>query len=194
MIFMEDAPSIKEEIRKKIRSLRDLQCDKVLLLKSGQIEGRLFSLPEFQKAKTVLFYMSMLGEVCTHSMIERALAMGKRVIVPRVRAEKQLDLCEIDDDSEFERSSFGILEPREGCGLVPLKEIDLAVVPGIAFDESGNRIGYSSGYYDRLLKSFRGLKIALAAELQVVEKVPALSHDVIVDRIITEKRMIDCKR
>lgn len=191
---MEDAPSIKEEIRKKIRSLRDAQCDKTLLLKSGQIEGRLFSLPEFQKAKTVLFYMSMLGEVCTHSMIERALAMGKRVIVPRAKPGKVLDLCEIGDDSEFERSPFGILEPREGCRLVKADEVDLAIIPGIAFDESGNRIGYSSGYYDRLLKGFGGLKIALAAELQIVEKVPVLSHDVAIDRIITEKRNIDCAK
>jgi 5-formyltetrahydrofolate cyclo-ligase len=161
--------------------------------KSREIEERLFALPEFTSARIVLFFASFRSEVDTISMIRRALASGKRVILPKVQG-KELSLYEICDfDDDVAPGAWGIPEPK-GAKLAKLDEIDLMIMPGAAFDERGNRVGYGAGFYDRLLPAFRKMTIALAFEAQIVPDVPADSHDVPVDAIVTEKRVITAQR
>lgn len=161
--------------------------------KSREIEKKLFTLPDFQAARTIMFYASFRSEVETHDMVRRALAEGKRVVLPKIKG-KDLALFEIRDfDSDVQPGQWDIPEPSGGKPFAP-EEIGLIVVPGAAFDERGNRLGYGAGFYDKLLKEYKGATAALAFELQIVPSVPADQHDVPVKKIVTEKRIITAQR
>ena len=183
---------MKKEIRKKVLAARDGLLPGQRTVKSREIEERLFLLPEFKSARTVLFFASIRSEVETGPMIRRALSTGKRVILPKVKS-KELALFEIKDfDGDVSPGAWGIPEPRESSPF-DLEDIGLIVVPGAAFDERGNRVGYGAGYYDKILAGYHGLTVALAFEEQIVPDVPAASHDVPVGKIVTEKRIIEAK-
>jgi 5-formyltetrahydrofolate cyclo-ligase len=157
--------------------------------KSREVEERLFSLREFKEASTVMFFASFRSEVETGPMIRRALAFGKRIILPKVQGA-ELALFEIRDlDKDVSPGAWGIPEPH-GTRPVRLDEIDLILVPGAAFDCRGNRLGYGAGFYDKLLATFRKMTVALAFEAQVVPQVPADLHDILIRKIITERRVI----
>lgn len=158
--------------------------------KSRKIEERLFALPAFRTAQVVMFFASFRSEVETGAMIRRALQSGRRVILPKV-AGKELALFEVKDfDADVEAGVWGIPEPKP---LVPAKldEVELMIMPGAAFDERGNRLGYGAGFYDKLLPSFKGTTVALAFEEQLLPNVPAAAHDVPVMKIVTEERVIE---
>ena len=184
---------MKNAIRKQVLDTRFRLSPEERRARSIEIETRLFSLAEFRSASLVLFYASFQSEVETHHMIRRALAEGKRVALPKVKG-KELELFEIRSfDKDVAPGAWGIPEPESG---VPAKltDIDLIVVPGAAFDGRGNRIGYGAGFYDKLLPHFPGRTVALAFELQIVADAPAAGHDIPVQKIITEKRIIDAAR
>ena len=125
-------------------------------------------------------------------MIRRALAAGKRVVLPKVKG-KELGLFEIKNfDRDISSGAWGIPEPRESAPA-GLAEVDVVIVPGAAFDEQGNRLGYGAGFYDKLLSEFKKPTIALAFEEQIAPKVPADPHDVPVKKIVTEKRIINAR-
>ncbi len=140
-----------------------------------------------------MFFASFRSEVETGPMIRRALASGKRIILPKV-AGKELFLFEIRDfDKDVSSGAWGISEPR-GTARVRLDDIDIIIVPGAAFDRQGNRIGYGAGFYDRLLAEFKKPTIAIAFEEQIVPALPADPHDVPMKKIVTEKRVIEAVR
>jgi 5-formyltetrahydrofolate cyclo-ligase len=183
---------VKDTIRKQVLEARLKLSAEERRIGSAEIEARLFGLPEFRAAKTVMFFASFRSEVDTHHMIRRALAEGKRVVLPKVK-EKDLELFEISDfDRDVRPGSWGIPEP-DGPGGRPadLNGIGLIVVPGAAFDERGNRIGYGAGFYDKLLAGYHGTTVAVAFDLQIVPGVPIGRHDVPVKKIVTEKRVIN---
>jgi 5-formyltetrahydrofolate cyclo-ligase len=185
--------NLKKEIRKKVLAERDRMPPSQRSAKSREIEGRLFSLPEFKSARAILFFASFRSEVETVTMIRRALGDGKRVILPKVKG-KELELFEIGNfDKEVSPGAWGILEP---CEIAPVKrdELDIIIVPGAAFDEQGNRLGYGAGFYDKLLSEFKKPTIAIAFEQQIIPKIPADPHDVAVRKIVTEKRVIETVR
>ena len=184
---------MKKEIRKKVLALRDSLLPEQRSSKSREIEERLFSLSECKSARTIMFFASFRSEVETASMIRRALGDGKKVILPKVKG-KELELFEIKNfDQDVSTGAWGIPEPRE-TSPAKLDEIDLIIVPGAAFDEQGNRLGYGAGFYDKLLAEFRKPTVAIAFEEQVVPMVPADTHDVPVKMIVTEKRVITAQR
>jgi 5-formyltetrahydrofolate cyclo-ligase len=185
---------MKRDIRKEILKKRDEISPDVKLVKNALIKERLFTLPEFISAKTVFFYASFRSEVETLSMIKESLKMGKSVVLPRVDKEKhRLRLYEIKDGSELSPGYMGIPEPSlRDERLVNLDDIDVVIIPGAAFDYSGNRLGYGGGYYDILLSESKKKIpiIALAYEEQLVDSIPSETHDVKVDMIVTDKRVI----
>ncbi len=137
-----------------------------------------------------MFFASFRSEVDTVPMIRQALQSGKRIILPKVK-NKALELFEIADfDADVVPGAWGIPEPQSGTPG-RLEDVDLMVVPGAAFDEQGNRIGYGAGYYDKLLPSFKGPTVALAFEEQIVRYIPVETHDIPVGKIVTEKRVIE---
>ncbi len=184
---------MKKILRKQVLDARDRIPPEERAAKSRAIGRKLFALPEFVSARVVMFFASFRSEVDTIPMIRQALQSGKRVILPKVRG-KALELFEITDfDADVVPGAWRIPEPRTGKpGRV--EDVDLMVVPGAAFDERGNRIGYGAGYYDKLLPSFKGTTIALAFEEQIVSNVPIDPHDVPVRKIVTEKRVIITQR
>ena len=180
---------MKTAIRKQVLAKRDRLTGEQRAGKSRKIEELLFALPEFQATHTILFFASFRSEVDTLPMIRRALAEGKRVALPKVQGA-ELGLFEIKDPAtDVASGAWGIPEPKDAFP-VRITDIDVVVVPGAAFDAKGNRIGYGAGFYDKLLAGFRGTTVALAFEVQIVQDVPASTHDVPVKKIITEERII----
>jgi 5-formyltetrahydrofolate cyclo-ligase len=184
---------VKDKIRKQVLDARLKLTAEQRRVKSAEIEAKLFGLPEYRAASIVMFYASFRSEVETHHMIRRALAEGKRVVLPKVKG-KGLALFEIKSfDKDVLPGAWGIPEPEAGIPT-ELKDIGLIVVPGAAFDGQGNRIGYGAGFYDKLLPLYKGRTVALAFELQIAPQVPADAHDIPMQRIVTEKRVIDVSR
>jgi len=194
----------RRELRRGFLKKRDNLSRIEIESGSKKIEQRLFTLPEFQKARTIMFYVSFRSEVETDNMIRNALDLKKKVVVPVVEGEK-IEAREIENpEKELAKGTFGIREPREGFSKkVDPKEIDLVVVPGVVFDKRGGRLGYGRGYYDRFLRSksirpmmhgpSKRVLVGLAFHSQITGKIPLLEKDVRVDKIVTESRVIDCK-
>lgn len=185
--------STKESIRKKILSLRSNLTEDEAQRRSALIFQNLKKLPIFNSANVIHTYVSSKkNEVDTIEIIKYLFSIGKRVIVPVVDKEnKTLIHSELKNLSELKRSTFGLLEPgviRE----VNLDEVDIVIVPAVAVDRKGNRIGFGGGYYDKFLKQINCPKIVLVYEFQVVEEIEPERSDVPVDFIVTENDIIKC--
>jgi len=195
---------LKKGLRELLLSERDTINKETKKTKENAIRKRLFSLEFFKQAKTILFYASFRSEVDTIKAIHNTLKLKKRVALPVVdEVHKQLKVYEVHDISELTPGYMGIPEPVVARALnMSLKQIDIEIIPGIGFDTKGNRLGYGAGYYDKLLshRSKRLLKtkgrittIALAFEEQITENIPSEPHDIRVDIIVTDKRVINCR-
>ena len=194
---------MKNKIRKDLLKQRDAITPEQKILKESAIEERLFCLDAFKQAKSILLYVSFRSEVDTRRYLNDLIKLNKKLVLPAVDSKhRKLNLYEVRDISELEPGYMGILEPRAIDGMsVTLKDIDLVIIPGTGFDRDGNRLGYGGGYYDKLL-SYESKQlsrvdkhittIALAFEEQVGEDIPAESHDIKVDMIVTDKRLIKC--
>lgn len=185
---------MKRKIRAEMMKKRAAMNKEDLLSRSAVICETLRKLEEFKNAKNVLFYVSTKNEVETQVMLKELLKAGEKNIVVPVTDKKTstLNLSLIKDFSELVPKTHEILEPAdEFVRPVSPEKIDLVITPGIAFDENGNRIGSGCGYYDRLLCGMKNAKkIGLAFELQILPKLPCYDHDVPLDIIITEERII----
>jgi 5-formyltetrahydrofolate cyclo-ligase len=188
---------MKRDIRKETLRKRDEISRDDKNVKDVNIKEKLFSLHEFNSAKTILFYASFRSEVETLSMIRESLKIGKRIVLPKVDKKKHgLKLYEIKDINELSQGYMGILEPfLPDKRLIDLDEISLIITPGASFDYSGNRLGYGGGYYDIMLSERKKNipVIGLAYEEQVVDTIPSEKHDVKVNMIVTDKRVIRIK-
>ncbi|MBL7032490.1 MAG: 5-formyltetrahydrofolate cyclo-ligase [Nitrospira sp.] len=187
---------MKNELRSQVLKKRDSITPEQKAVKDDSIKTRLFNLEEFIDAKSVLMYVSFRTEVDTFGQLKGILCLGKKLIVPFVNSnQKTLILYEIKDTSELKPGYMGIPEPEVSEDRkVELNDIDLIVVPGTGFDIKGDRIGYGGGYYDRLLSSAskKITTIALAFEEQIVENIPAEPHDMKMNIIVTDERVIRC--
>jgi len=186
---------MKVHLRKEVLARRNLLTKEEQAKKSEAIHRRLLSLPAWEEATFVMIYVSFGSEVSTDYLIKKALTQGKMVAVPYCyREERKLIASKIYDyPGDLIPRTWGILEPRpEALRPIDPRLIDLCLVPGVAFDIFGNRLGYGAGYYDGFLPSLRAgtPKIALAFEIQIVNTVFPTPRDVPVDLIITEARII----
>ncbi|MFH1594718.1 MAG: 5-formyltetrahydrofolate cyclo-ligase [Candidatus Omnitrophota bacterium] len=178
----------KTQIRKELLHKLYNQPKEEGLQKSSIIKKKLFSLAEFKIAKIVMLYVSMSTEVRTEEIIDEALGMGKRVVVPRCASRDKIVPKEITDRrADLEISTYGIYEPLENRKNVKLDLIDLVVIPGVAFDEENMRLGRGKGYYDRFLEKLPGgtVTVGLAFDFQIVKDLPQDSHDKPVSQVIT---------
>ena len=182
-------PQLKQSILEKRNSLAKNE----IIEKSNLIEKNLFNLESYKKSRSVIFFVSINSEVFTHEMIKKSLG-SKSVLVPKILHNEIEPSLIIDFDNLIPSGKFRIPEPIE-IMKVAYKNIDSVLVPGIAFDKEGSRIGYGLGYYDKFLaKVPKAVKIGLCFDFQIVDKVPREEHDVPVDFIVTEKRVIECKK
>ena len=185
----------KQRFRQLAFANRQSQQDKDSL--SHRILARLTALPEYQQAETAMFYVDVRSEVRTRSSLETALLGGKRIVVPYCAGD-ELGLFHLEAMDELEIRTFGILEPRDRLRALPEKqvnarELDVILVPGVAFDRRGGRLGHGRGYYDRLLRDARPDTplVALAFDCQLFPEIPTEEHDVFMDKIITENEICD---
>ena len=181
----------KKSLRQDIKALLLAQSVGERDQKSRVISKKLLEHPDFRKAGIVCFYVSMPMEVDTHPLIEASLKMGKKVLVPLVDLEnKELKLKEIRDlNKDLAPGTLGILEPAASTKTVDARDVECILVPGLAFDKRGHRLGRGGGFYDRLLSqmSSRVKKIALTFSFQVLPDIPLEDHDQTVDEVLTEQ-------
>lgn len=184
---------IKDEIRRRVLALRDAEPDRES--KSRTIQETLLQLPEFQNSSTILTYIGVKSEVGTGVIVQEAIEEGKRLAIPYVVGDV-LRAAFILSPAELEPSKFGLLDPvpevRDNPARVcAVGEVELFVVPGVAFDRRGGRLGHGKAYYDRMLaRAATGARfIALAYECQMVPLVPMTPTDVPMHGVVTEKAL-----
>lgn len=188
----------KDEIRKAVLNKRRMIPESEKRIKSERIMESLLKEEVYKNSRLLMCYVDFDGEVGTRDFMIRCMADGKRLAVPLVikKADKGrvIIASEVFNlDNDLERGCFGILEPSE-CAIREISPsmIDLAVVPGVAFDINKNRIGFGAGFYDRFLKDTGNecFKVGIAYEFQIYENVPVDFDDIPMDMIITEDRLI----
>ena len=189
---MEKQLNVKKNlIREKVLKELKAQKEEDRRQKSLAIKEKLLCLAEFKKAKKILLFMGNYYEVDTAPIIKEALENRKRVFLPVTDTKgKRLILSEISNiEKDIEKGPYGIYQPKAACKQEPRPEtLDLVVMPGIAFDKKGSRIGHGAGYYDRFLKDIphRIPRISLAFDFQVQdEDIPAFAYDIPVTRVLT---------
>lgn len=188
--------NINQEVKKSIRiailaKLRS-QGKRERSRQSQEIKRRLFKDRSFKTAEKIMFYVSLDYEVDTADMIKEAIGLGKRVIVPVTDSrKKRLIPSEITDPKrQLHKGPFGIYEPKkEYMRAVKTKDIDMVIVPGVAFDKRGNRIGHGGGYFDIFLKNLpkKIPTIGLAFKIQLLKRIKTLSWDIPVTKVIIAK-------
>jgi len=179
----------KNEIRETVLEKRNnVERDEVIK-KGNLVKEKLFSLEEFKKAKTIMCFVSYGKEIFTHHLIIDSFK-DKTVVVPKVK-DFEIIPCIIRNFGELNPGHYRILEPEKE-ERIDTEKIDLVLIPGIAFDNNFNRIGFGKGFYDRFLKTLNKdtLKIGLCMDFQIIDNIPASLHDVKVDMIVTEERVI----
>jgi 5-formyltetrahydrofolate cyclo-ligase len=165
------------------------------LARSRRVWERLVALPCYQHARTILGYLAFDHEVLTDGLMRQAMASGKELILPMVLSDRQdMALYVIEDLGRDVAPGYrGILEPlpRRTRAVTP-EAVGLALVPGVAFDLRGGRLGFGAGFYDRLLSRLPGgvPTLGLAFDFQVIPRLPLQSHDVLLGAIVTESRLI----
>jgi 5-formyltetrahydrofolate cyclo-ligase len=179
----------KNEIRRKVKALRVMLSEAEKRSAADEVFARLEKTAAFLLADHILMYHSLPDELFTHAFLGK-WASRKHFYLPRVNGVN-LEILPYDE-SRLELGSFHIEEPT-GNNTVDPSEIELVVVPAVAYDRRGNRLGRGKGFYDRLLKSTKATKIGIGYEFQLVDEVPVEPHDVGVDMIITQNATIVVK-
>lgn len=175
----------KAEVRKRMRELKRAVPIEEKLRRSDAVMRRVEALPAWQKAHVALLYWSMADEVQTHAFVERCYR-DKVVLLPCVDGDELRLRQYTGPDCMTAGEQFGIGEPT-GPEWIDLDAVELIVVPGVAFDRQGNRMGRGRGFYDRLLKSTpRALKVGVAYDFQLLDAIPVEPHDVKMDCVISE--------
>lgn len=180
----------KRALRREILAARDLLSAEDVADRSIRIFDHLKSLPELRSAKTVHLFVSFGTEVDTGPIFRALWRQGARTVAPRVLPRQRLEHRVVSGPDDLEPGFRSIPEPRVTCPLVSPAEIDLVLLPGVAFDPSGGRLGYGGGYYDRFLLACPAPRVALAFSLQIVEAVPREPHDLRADVVVTDTEVI----
>ncbi len=174
----------KEELRKNLREQRNALLDKTK--KSQLIMKNIISSPVFQKSSVVMLYRSAKGEVQTDELWQICKEQGKTCVFPKCVSKTEMIAVLAENEGDFSASKFGILEPNSD-EVFPKEQIDLIIVPAIAFDQQNYRMGYGGGYYDRYLADYNGDTVGLCFTQLLVESVLPNEWDIPVSLVVTEQ-------
>ena len=183
----------KKLVRKEILNMRNNMSNEKRILKDKLIYNLFINSDLYKKAKDIFIYVSFGSEVNTHEIIKKAIIDKKNIYVPKIdMKKKEMIAVKIHSITELNVNNYGILEPINVDKDKIANDFDIIVMPGVAFDENGNRIGYGGGYYDKYLEKniFKAKKVALAYEEQILERIESDFHDIKVDFIINTKKII----
>ncbi len=190
----------RNNLRRRALSLRNSLSPEARTEKSRAITTRLLQLGKIRSANHLFIYVAFRSEVETMPLIQACLASDQCVSVPlTLVAEADLRAIRITDpERQLEKGFCGIPEPAAWWAdraAVEPRQIDVVIVPGSVFDRRGGRLGYGGGYYDRFLsrRAPQAVRIALAYELQVIDRIPMQPHDQYMDLLVTENRVYDCR-
>jgi 5-formyltetrahydrofolate cyclo-ligase len=182
----------KRALRRRVKGWRDALSAPERESLSGHLADRLLALECYRAAGTVLVYADFGSEVATGALVGAILQDGKRLVMPRVADGDLVLHAVVDPERDLVAGVWGIREPDPACNEVAPAEVELFLLPGLAFDEGGGRLGYGRGYFDRVLAQASGRRVALAFDGQVVEAVPRGATDVAMDLVVTPTRVIRC--
>ena len=188
---MEDSPE-KKSLRAILLEKRDNTSFDFLNIASEKIQKRLKKINEFRNAQKIGAYYPIGSEILTQNIIQELLSNGKDVFLPKVIGDKKMEFRKIIDFSSIEKSSFDIMEPKDGCPID--NNLDVILVPTVGISPIGVRLGYGHGFYDRFLtedaRAATITTISLTLEKQIVKNIPKSEHDVLIDWIVTEDRFL----
>lgn len=176
----------KAELRQAyIARLQQLDVN-TRLSEEQHLASQLYDQPEWMGAKVIALTLSQSFEIDTAPLILHARHEGRTVVVPRTLPHRQMEFVELKENTTFNETSFGVLEPKDGQVYEPA-QINLMVVPGVAFTAAGQRLGFGGGYYDRYLSHYHGQTVALAlpTQLAVPDEWEPEEHDQVIDHVIT---------
>lgn len=183
----------KRELRSRMRDERAAIPETARVEMASAVERRLFALPELLSAGTVMAFSSLGSEISTRDIIARLLGSGRRVLLPYVDGAG-IEAAEVTLREPPRDTGSGPAEPQRRTP-VPPEAIDVVIVPGLAFDRSGFRLGYGGGHYDRFLRRLpdRNHRVGIAFQIQVVERVPHAAGDERLHLVVTDRETIDCR-
>ena len=184
----------KQILRKKALRVRNAISKIDQKKYSEKILKLLLSMPVLQSSSSIHTYVSKDSEVMTHQLIYTLLERNINVICPRIQKHDELGHSTISSFNDFKKNKLGILEPKEELPSFSINDLDVIIVPGLAFTRTGNRIGYGGGFYDRFLIKTNAVSIGLAFDKQVINKLPHNKDDSILDYIVTEKEIIKTEK
>lgn len=179
----------KKTLRQEILTKREKLPARDVIAKSKIIENKFIKFLEKKDFNYILAYLPVNNEVLTRDIIDYLVKSGKKVYLPAFLKQDDWIICEFKNFDDLEQGAFNIPQPKKPRP-VDVELIEAVILPGVAFDKRGVRLGYGKGVYDKLLVGFGGLKIGLAYDFQIAEKVSKESHDLIVDMVITENSTI----
>jgi 5-formyltetrahydrofolate cyclo-ligase len=180
--------SLRFEVREKLKRISPAQREH----DSARARTILEQQAIWQESQTILFFAPLPDELEIWPLLSAALAIGKHVFLPRFHSDtNSYAACEVKiPDTDLILGKFGIREPSETCPQIPLNRLDLLLVPGVAFDLHGRRLGRGKGFYDQLLAAVRGKTCGVAFDEQIVTEIPVEPHDVLLNYILTPSRWI----
>jgi 5-formyltetrahydrofolate cyclo-ligase len=187
--------ALKSELRQLARTRLSLFTPEQRRVLSTAAVAQLLALPEFQRAQRILGYLPLKDELDLSPALETALQSGKTVALPRYIPEQDAYCAALvtENFASLSPGAFGILEPSAAAAIMPLNQLDFVLVPGVAFDPSGRRLGRGKGFYDRLLANVNSadcIKCGIAVDEQIVIGIPAEPHDISVNLIVTPTRCL----
>ncbi|MFD2618300.1 5-formyltetrahydrofolate cyclo-ligase [Terrilactibacillus laevilacticus] len=189
---MTNIKQIKKQIREEVLHKLQNMDHEDFIQKNKQIYEHVLTFDLWQKSETIGITLSRGREIMTRPIIDKAWQLGKRIAVPKCYPEeKEMRFYFLDDYEQLELSYFNLYEPKlSEVTQVQTDEIDIMIVPGVAYSPSGYRIGFGGGYYDRYLKHYHGEKISLLLDEQKIDQVPIEEHDIPVNWLITPDQIM----
>jgi 5-formyltetrahydrofolate cyclo-ligase len=176
---------LKKELRKKLKEKRNSMSQEDLQTRSRILCRKLLNHPAYQNAETVFCYLSFGSEIDTGPVIEETLQSGRTLCVPVITGSGIMTASRLENLSDLVTTRYGIREPSDAVP-VAVENIDLCIVPALAFTHEGYRIGYGGGFYDRFLDQFKGISAGLVLREFLLESLPVESFDRRVSLLITE--------
>ncbi len=184
---MEDSPE-RKSLRSHLLEKRDNTSFDFMKIASEKIQKRLKKINAFRNAQKIGVYYPIGSEILTQDIIQELLSNGKDVFLPKVLGEK-IEFRKIINFSSLEKGSFDIMEPKDDCQID--NDLEVVLVPTVGISPIGVRLGYGRGFYDRFLAEHKTTTISLTLEKQIVKNIPKSEHDIIIDWIITEDRILE---
>jgi len=187
---LEDSPE-KKSLRSLFLEKRDNTSFDFMKIASEKIQKRLKKINAFRNAQKIGVYYPIGSEILTQDIIQELLSNGKDVFLPKVIGEN-IEFRKITDFSNLEKGSFDIMEPKDNCQTDD--NLDVVLVPTVGISPIGVRLGYGHGFYDRYLAKHKTATVSLTLEKQIVKNIPKSEHDIIIDWIVTEERILKTQR